>query len=492
MAAARHLLLKSKSGGGSGSSLPIPQGTIWGWSGLLVNIPVDFALCDGTGVTPNLVARFIKGAAAGVDPGLVGGSDTHGHTCTAAGTHTHTLSARTHQHTTNAAGDHAHDYSTNKGAGASTVGRHNTTGSHSHTTALDAGHTHTLATPGDHQHVINAIDGRPPYYEVAFIQATAGTNIPAGIIGIWAGTLITIPAGFTLCDGGGGRPDIRASFVRGVNTAITNPGTTGGATTHTHIYNNVAAHSHVCDAQGTHTHAHVAYTWTHDHGSFAMGTGSNDFQVVIYSGAHTHANTDNIGSHDHNAIGNGGAHLHIQNPASSLPAYYDVAMVYAAAGVTMPSGVISIWTGLLANIPSGWSLCDGGGGRPDLRAKYVRGSAVGVDPGGTGGSNTHSHTDQNGGAHTDHAQTAAGAHQHAATNTIGSHRHGTLSTGSNAASGATAVTAAEDFAGDHSHTFNNEGAHTHASVSNPGDHAHGTSTDNGEPAYYEVAFISKN
>lgn len=61
-------------------------------------------------------------------------------------------------------------------------------------------------------------------------------------------------------------------------------------------------------------------------------------------------------------------------------------------GALLPSGIIAMWSGLLANIPSGWALCDGLGGRPDLRDKFVVGASPGQDPGGTGGSLSLSHS----------------------------------------------------------------------------------------------------
>lgn len=57
----------------------------------------------------------------------------------------------------------------------------------------------------------------------------------------------------------------------------------------------------------------------------------------------------------------------------------------------IPAGVIVMWGGLLANIPSGWGLCDGGGGRPDLRGLFIKGTAALTDPGAVGGSATHGH-----------------------------------------------------------------------------------------------------
>ncbi len=57
----------------------------------------------------------------------------------------------------------------------------------------------------------------------------------------------------------------------------------------------------------------------------------------------------------------------------------------------IPTGVICMWSGLLVNIPSGWALCNGANGTPDLREKFIKGSANGIDPGATGGSSSYSH-----------------------------------------------------------------------------------------------------
>lgn len=55
----------------------------------------------------------------------------------------------------------------------------------------------------------------------------------------------------------------------------------------------------------------------------------------------------------------------------------------------VPDGAIIMWSGLLASIPTGWHLCDGTSGTPDLRAKFVRGAPAATEPGGTGGEDTH-------------------------------------------------------------------------------------------------------
>lgn len=67
----------------------------------------------------------------------------------------------------------------------------------------------------------------------------------------------------------------------------------------------------------------------------------------------------------------------------------------------MISGGIIMWSGSIATIPAGYSLCDGNNGTPDLRDKFIIGARS--DDGGvaktlitgmltqTGGSSSHEH-----------------------------------------------------------------------------------------------------
>jgi hypothetical protein len=54
-------------------------------------------------------------------------------------------------------------------------------------------------------------------------------KVPSGNIAIWTGTIANIPSGWVICDGNNGTPNLLAKFVEGVASAITDPGTTGGA-----------------------------------------------------------------------------------------------------------------------------------------------------------------------------------------------------------------------------------------------------------------------
>lgn len=66
----------------------------------------------------------------------------------------------------------------------------------------------------------------------------------------------------------------------------------------------------------------------------------------------------------------------------------------------IPAGIVAMWSGSAASIPTGWALCDGGGGRPDLRDRFVIGAGGALSPGATGGASSastssngsHSHT----------------------------------------------------------------------------------------------------
>jgi len=52
----------------------------------------------------------------------------------------------------------------------------------------------------------------------------------------------------------------------------------------------------------------------------------------------------------------------------------------------VPSGLIAMWHGTIANIPSGWVICDGNNSTPNLLAKFVEGVATAAtNPGSTGG-----------------------------------------------------------------------------------------------------------
>jgi len=66
----------------------------------------------------------------------------------------------------------------------------------------------------------------------------------------------------------------------------------------------------------------------------------------------------------------------ITNVTSGLPSY-------------VPPGVIVAWSGVLGSIPSGWLLCDGNNGTPNLIDRFLQGiTTAASNPGTTGGAHS--------------------------------------------------------------------------------------------------------
>jgi len=173
----------------------------------------------------------------------------------------------------------------------------------------------------------------------------------------------------------------------------------------------------------------------------------------------------------------------------------------------MPSGGIIIWSGSSASIPSGWYLCNGANGTPDLRDRFVVGAGTTYAVGATGGQNTittvpaHTHAVGNlanasNGAHTHTGTTASGGdHNHLGAASSGNNGNtakypSSLNTG-NVYQGLNSAITWMGSSGNHTHTFTTDsgGAHTHT-IS--GDVASsGNASVDVRPPYYALCYIMK-
>ena len=122
--------------------------------------------------------------------------------------------------------------------------------------------------------------------QILAADVALGANMPSGAIIIWAGTIASIPSGWIICDGNNGTPNLLAKFVEGVATAATNPGTTGGATSHIH-----SGPSH------THERGVGDYSATAS-GAAGMGLALSGTVLQIPSPAVAAGGTANTGSSD--------------------------------------------------------------------------------------------------------------------------------------------------------------------------------------------------
>lgn len=146
----------------------------------------------------------------------------------------------------------------------------------------------------------------------------------------------------------------------------------------------------------------------------------------------------------------------------------------------LPAGHIIMWGGAYDNIPSGWVICDGNNGTPDMRHKFVKGSSSATASLGTVGQDSYSLST---------AQLPS--HDHAGnTSTTGSHRHEFNKNNSNPYddwSGAENFGMAQSYS-DGDRGMSDEGGHSHnAPTFSTGS---GASIDN-KPAFYELVFIQR-
>lgn len=145
----------------------------------------------------------------------------------------------------------------------------------------------------------------------------------------------------------------------------------------------------------------------------------------------------------------------------------------------VPSGIITMWSGTYATIPTGWNLCNGTNGTPDLRDRFILGATVESDIGVTGGQHSVALTvDQ------------MPSHNHTGTiSTDGSHTHtvtdayvaDTSAGGYNGGTGGdpnTSTTRTTSSAGSHTHTV---------TVNSTG----GGQAHENRPAFYKLAYIMK-
>lgn len=73
---------------------------------------------------------------------------------------------------------------------------------------------------------------------------------------------------------------------------------------------------------------------------------------------------------------------------ASKPVYVKSDGTLADATVAIPSGIICMWSGAANAIPSGWYLCNGSNGTPDLRNRFIVGAGSTYAVGNTGGEAT--------------------------------------------------------------------------------------------------------
>jgi len=217
--------------------------------------------------------RFLKGAAAAGDGGATAAS--------AIDSHTHSVAAHTHAGTS-----HLHtSANTNSVTSTLTLSAGPTSAvwaaSHAHPIVIGSSTSAALTSGGSGTSGADSLGtDEPPFVNVRVQENTSGdVSMPVGIIGIWRGSLGSIPTNWELCDGTGGKPDLVAKYPKGATTSL---GTTGGSLNpHSHTS---PSHNHT-----TSTHSH---TMTVGAQNAAVQNVSTTVTVSVANGTHTHTHGD--------------------------------------------------------------------------------------------------------------------------------------------------------------------------------------------------------
>jgi microcystin-dependent protein len=184
-------------------------------------------------------------------------------------------------------------------------------------------------------------------------QISATQSMPSGGIIMWSGSIASIPAGWFLCNGLNGTPNLQDRFVVGAGSAYA-VGDTGGAATvaltleqtpaHTHTFSGntggqSADHNHAgwTDSQGAHTH--TAFANRDSGGSSSTARPTTGSPALTGS---SNLPTDSAGAHTHNVgtYGSSNDHSHAYSGTTSWvgsgwghenrPPYYALAYIMKA------------------------------------------------------------------------------------------------------------------------------------------------------------------
>jgi microcystin-dependent protein len=169
------------------------------------------------------------------------------------------------------------------------------------TTLTDIGTTLTnsIATDGQTSMVANLPMGNNKITGLA--NGTASTDavafgqlavlLPTGIITMWSGSIASIPAGWFLCNGSNGTPDLRDRFIVGAGTSYA-VSATGGTNDVTLNDTQMPSHGHGFSA----TTSAVSNNHTHSFDVFSGAMSANN----------THSHTISDPGHNHPLIVSGG------------------------------------------------------------------------------------------------------------------------------------------------------------------------------------------
>jgi microcystin-dependent protein len=358
----------------------------------------------------------------------------------------------------------------------------------------------------------------------AFVTTAVAAGIPTGVITMWSGSIASIPSGWALCDGTGGRPDLRDRFIVGAGTSYV-PGNTGGANTVTLDVTQIPSHTHTglgttASANVEHTHSGTSGATDLSHSHTGSGTSS------ATSNDHTHSGTTGNQSNGHTHTGSGTSsavsndHTHSGSTGTESASHF-----HGVSGSTSGQNVGHTHTGTTTTVGDhahAYSFPLFGNGQDESQS--IPSASDNFNPGRTyssttAGAGAHNHTFTSDGVSNDHVHTfnvnsggISNNHTHAfstggqsanhthtysfTTSDISANHNHAFSTGGQSANHThTYSFTTSTFSGNHTHPF------TTGAMSANADHSHtfsftsaatgGGLAHENRPPYFALAFIIK-
>lgn len=211
-------------------------------------------------------------------------------------------------------------------------------------------------------------------------------KIVNGIIFLWSGTHASIPSGWSRVTSMDDR------YPKGTAASV-NPNVTGGATVHSHVG---TSHSHTMT-----DHQHIMHTGAGFNANLETDAGGDG---RVYNHYHDDAWSGLV---DWYSVGTAST---TYGNCSNDPVFYSMIYITPTTHTyKIPAGAICLSD---TQTPTGFNVCDGNNGTPNLHNKFVKGAGAGANAGTTGGSttNTHALSHVHTTGHT-HAAAAVGAEQ---------------------------------------------------------------------------------
>lgn len=274
------------------------------------------------------------------------------------------------------------------------------------------------------------------------INAINGNGVmPPSAILWWAADVATRPDNWFACDGTFGVQDLRDRMIIGAGStyAVHDIGGSATAAQAAHTAHSIAASAHAAHA--------INAASAHGISTFATSFSGGASLAIINTDTHTGSFTEGY-THSNHALTD--THAHTGSPFSILPPYAALTPILkgtptVAVGTPRTwadgdvptaamfnadardainglrqrmlwTGMIMLWSGSLAALPSGYQLCDGTNGTPDMRDRFNIGAGTSYTPLAVGGAtslaipNHSNHVATQPDPHANHAQVVMAAH----------------------------------------------------------------------------------